>query len=79
MCLSDRDLGHSQDLRKPLYERLNDANGNDLSSFQQQYVKNRNYTLLVMGNKENIDFSLLEKYGPVTMLTEEMVFSEKTV
>lgn len=74
-----QDLGHSQDLRKPLYERLNDASGNDLSSFQQQYVKNRNYTLVVMGNKENIDFSLLEKYGPVTMLTEEMVFSEKAV
>jgi hypothetical protein len=32
-----------------------------------------------MGNKENIDFSLLEKYGPVTILTEEMVFSEKAV
>jgi predicted Zn-dependent peptidase len=74
-----QDLGYSQDLRKPLYERLNDASGNDLSSFQQQYVKNRNYTLLVMGNKENIDFSLLEQYGPITMLTEEMVFSEKAV
>jgi predicted Zn-dependent peptidase len=74
-----QDLGHSQDLRKPLYERLNDATGNDLLTFQQQYVKNRNYTLLVMGNKENIDFSLLEQYGPITMLAEEMVFSEKAV
>jgi len=74
-----QDLGLSYDLRKPLYERLNEASETDLSTFQQRYVKNRNYTLLVMGNKENIDFSLLEKSGPVTILTDEMVFSDKSV
>jgi predicted Zn-dependent peptidase len=74
-----KDLGQTQDLRKPLYERFNDANGADLSAFQHEYVKNRNYTLLVMGNKENIDFSLLEKFGPITTLTDEMVFSDKSV
>jgi predicted Zn-dependent peptidase len=74
-----KDLGQTQDLRKPLYERFNDANGADLSAFQHEYVKNRNYTLLVMGNKENIDFSLLEKFGPITMLNDEMVFSDKSV
>ncbi|MEY3322015.1 MAG: hypothetical protein RLZZ417_1598 [Bacteroidota bacterium] len=74
-----QDLGLSEDLRKPLYERLNDASKKDLSEFQHQYVKNRNYTLLVMGNKENIDFSLLEKYGSVTMLTDEMIFSDESV
>jgi len=74
-----KDLGQTQDLRKPLYERFNDANGADLSAFQHEYVKNRNYTLLVMGYKENIDFSLLEKFGPITTLTDEMVFSDKSV
>jgi hypothetical protein len=32
-----------------------------------------------MGDKENIDFSILEKSGPVTILTDEMVFSDKPV
>lgn len=74
-----QDLGLTEDLRKPLYERLYDASEEDLSAFQHQYVKNRNYTLLVMGNKENIDFSLLEKFGAVSMLTDEMIFSDESV
>jgi predicted Zn-dependent peptidase len=73
------DLGQSEDLRKPFYEHLHAAHEGDLTAFQQQYVKNRNYTLLVMGDKENIDFSILEKSGPVTILTDEMVFSDKPV
>jgi hypothetical protein len=32
-----------------------------------------------MGNKDHTDFSLLEKFGPVSLLTDEMVFADKSV
>jgi predicted Zn-dependent peptidase len=73
------DLGQSQDLRKPLYERLKDAGEKDLSEFQHNFVKNRQYNLIIMGNKDHTDFSLLEKFGPVSLLTDEMVFADKSV
>lgn len=73
------DLGQSQDLRKPLYERLKDAGEKDLSEFQHNFVKNRQYNLIIMGNKDYTDFSLLEKFGPVSLLTDEMVFADKSV
>jgi predicted Zn-dependent peptidase len=57
--------GYAHDLRKDLYETVDAARPADLLSFQEQFVRGRNYTYVVMGSKDRIDRGLLDSIGPV--------------
>jgi len=70
------DLGQSGDLRQGLYESLEACVGQDLIRFQEEYVKNRNYTLLVLGQLDAMPIARLEEFGPVEVLTPEQVFPD---
>ncbi|MBK9319498.1 MAG: hypothetical protein IPM91_12210 [Bacteroidetes bacterium] len=62
------------DLRKEIFEKVQGMQMQDIVAFQQQYLKGKKYRLAVIGNKEKIDFKMLEKYGPVTELELEQIF-----
>ena len=66
--------GFDRDIRQDLYETLLQAKPQDLIDFQNQFVKNRNYTLLVIGNKKNLDMDFLKSYGSVKELSIQEVF-----
>jgi hypothetical protein len=46
----------------------------DIKLFQEKYVKDRNYTILVLGDKNKLDMNTLEKYGKVQFLTLDEIF-----
>lgn len=71
---SYRDLGIGHDFRRDIYERLQTSRLEDLLAFQQQYVKGRAFTFLVLGSRERIDMELLASFGPVRELSMEEVF-----
>jgi predicted Zn-dependent peptidase len=71
---ANKELGHPRDLRRDLYERIQDASVQDLLDFQERYVKNRHYTFLVLGDQRSVDLSYLESFGPLTPLSLETVF-----
>lgn len=66
--------GLSYDIRKDLYGKIPTMNFEDIKKFQNNYVKNKPTTVLVLGKKENLDLKTLEKYGKVEFLTLKEVF-----
>ncbi len=64
----------NRDLRTDVYQTLEHANAADLIHYQQQHVKGRHYTWLVLGDRQHVDFKYLRKIGNVRELTMEEVF-----
>ena len=54
----DQDKGYNRDLRKDVYERLKTVTPAELKTFQEKFVKNRDYTICVLGSKESVDINL---------------------
>ena len=46
----------------------------NVKAFADKYIKNKTHTYVVLGDKKEIDFKVLEKYGKVKTLTLEEVF-----
>jgi zinc protease len=66
--------GADYDLRKDVYEKVKTATFEDVYNFQEKYVKGRKYNILVLGDKNKVDFKVLKKFGDVKELTLEEVF-----
>ena len=71
---SNRDVGHYRDLRRDLYLALQQVTSEDLVAFQQQYVKPRAYSFLVLGNRKDVDLDYLASFGPVSEYPLEEIF-----
>jgi predicted Zn-dependent peptidase len=66
--------GHTYDIRKDIFNKVPLMTFADVKKFQETYVKNKTHTILLVGDKKLLDFSLLAKYGNITYLTLEDVF-----
>ncbi|NTW33644.1 MAG: insulinase family protein, partial [Bacteroidetes bacterium] len=67
-------LGLTYDIRKDVFAKVPEMKFSDLLSFQQNYLKDKKYNILVLGNKKNLDIKTLEKYGKVEFLKLEDIF-----
>jgi predicted Zn-dependent peptidase len=67
-------LGLNQDIRQAVYSSVPQMSYDDIARFQQENIKGRNYSILVLGSKSKIDRSNLEKYGPIEELTLTDIF-----
>ena len=66
--------GYDHDMRKDIYEGMNDVDMAGLKKFFDENIKGRNYTILVMGNRDMVKKEVLETMGPVTEVTLEEIF-----
>ncbi len=66
--------GLDYDIRKDVFAAIPTMNMSELKTFQNKYIKNNKYTIMVLGDKNALDIKTLEKYGPVKFLTLEDVF-----
>lgn len=73
----NNDRGVEGDILQKRYETIRNTSKKDLINFHQQYVKDRNYTLMVLGKKENLDLDYLNQFGPVKELSMEDIFGYK--
>jgi len=71
---AQKKLGNNIDLRKEIFEKVKGLTMQDIVTFHQNVLKGKKYRMIVMGNKEKIDFKILEKYGPLTELSPEQIF-----
>ena len=62
------------DIRKNIYEEVKNMSFENLLSFHKNYIKNKSHNILLIGNKENIDFKNLRKYGEVEEISLETLF-----
>ena len=67
-------MGLNYDIRKDIFEKTPQLTFADLKEFQEKYMKNKNYTLLILGKKDKLNIEELKKYGEVVFLTLEDIF-----
>ena len=67
-------LNLDHDVRKDIFEKLPSFSMIDLKKFHETYVKNKSYTILVLGKKDQLDLKTLEGYGKVKFLSLQDVF-----
>jgi len=67
-------LGNDYDIRKDIYARVPMITFEELKSFEENHIKDKKYTILVIGKKENLDIKTLGKYGSVKFLELEEIF-----
>jgi predicted Zn-dependent peptidase len=66
--------GLDRDVRQDVYQRMQSISPEDLIKFQQENVKGRKYTLLVMGSKDRVDMDFLRSIGPVKEMNLSEIF-----
>jgi len=69
------DRGINYDIRKDVYEYMKTVNMDEFSKFFDEHVKDKNYTFLIIGDKEKVDMNVLKKLGTVKELTLEEIFN----
>jgi predicted Zn-dependent peptidase len=67
-------LGLDYDIRKDIYEQVPEMTMKDIQNFQEKYIKGKNHTILVLGDKDKLDMGALEKFGKITTLSLEELF-----
>jgi zinc protease len=63
------------DYRMDVYDAVKTIDMADLSKFYDEHVKDKKYTFLVIGDKEEVDMDVLQELGTVEKLTLEEIFS----
>ncbi len=66
--------GLDHDIRKDIYRGVQSMTMADVKAFHENYVKGRNYNILVMGKTDELDMDYLKSLGPVEYLTLEDIF-----
>jgi predicted Zn-dependent peptidase len=67
-------LGLTSDIRQAVYNNVPSMSYSDIAQFQVDNMKGRNYSILVLGNKNKIDQTKLGTYGPIQHLTLTDIF-----
>jgi predicted Zn-dependent peptidase len=77
---SARKKGLNYDVRKDIYEQVQNYTLEDVANFQAQQLKNNKYNIVLLGSKDKINFKDLNKYGQVKQLSLDEIFGyEKPV
>ncbi|MCD4693443.1 MAG: hypothetical protein K8R79_11050, partial [Calditrichales bacterium] len=67
-------LGLDYDIRKDIYDKAPNLKIEDIKTFFNKYIKDKKYTILVLGDIKEMNAKALSKYGKVKYLTLEDVF-----
>jgi zinc protease len=80
---SNKKKGFDRDIRKDAYDKISvlandrDATVAAIKKFQEEKIKGRKYTYLVLGDKDKIDMKFLETLGTVEVFTIDEIFGDK--
>ena len=72
--LNDRDMGFTKNTDKEKFKAVQAITLEDVKSTQEKWVKGRNYTYAILGDKNDLDTEFLETLGSVKYLTLEEIF-----
>ncbi|WP_034058973.1 M16 family metallopeptidase [Lacinutrix jangbogonensis] len=68
-------LGIDKDNREEMYNAIQNMTMADLRAFFNKNIKGENYNVMVVGNKNDIDFSALKKLGEVQEMDIDYLFN----
>ncbi len=69
-------LGVNYDIRKDVFEKMNTFTIADVKKFQEEMLKNKTHTVLILGDKndKDLNFKELKQFGKIkTLSTEEVL------
>ncbi len=69
-----RDMGLDCDRARAVFEKVQTMTLDDVKAVQEQWVKDRNYYYLILGDSKNLDLNYLRTLGPITFLSQEEIF-----
>ncbi len=72
--LEAQNLGNQTDIRKDIFEKVQNYQFADIKGFHDQNMKGKPLTVLVLGKIEGLDLEVLKKYGTIKVLTLKEVF-----
>ena len=67
-------FGLTYDIRKDVFNKVPKMTFADLKTFQEKYIRDKNFNILVLGKKGEIDLKTLSTYGKVESLDLQTVF-----
>lgn len=67
-------LGLDHDVRKDIYEGINNISLGDIKKFHGDYLKNKPWNIKLIGSKDKINMDDLKKYGKVVPLSIKDIF-----
>jgi predicted Zn-dependent peptidase len=70
-----KDLGIDYDIRKPIFENIQTMTLDDVKNYFDNHIQPANYSVILVGKRENIDFNYLSKIAPVRELSLEEIFN----
>jgi hypothetical protein len=71
---SAKRLGYEYDMRQDIFNNIDDYSMEEIVSFHNNNMSGNDYTILVLGSKDELDIEALRQYGPVKFLSLEDVF-----
>ena len=71
---ANMERGINYDVRKDVYQKIQNTTVQDLKQFQETYVKGRHYTILGLGSKDRIEMNYLKSLGDVIEMKLQDVF-----
>ena len=69
-----RDLGLKNDINKMVYEKVQGMTLDDVVKFQQENVKDRKYTVCILGRISDFDLRGLSKWGYLKQVSTKEIF-----
>jgi len=69
------DRGIDYDIRKDVYDYVNTVDMDNFYAFFDEYIKGNNYSILILGSKDELDMNVLGQLGTVKELTLEELFN----
>jgi len=67
-------LGLTYDIRKDIFEKVSGMTLNEVTAFNEKFIRGKTRTYVILGKESEMDFKALESFGPVTRLTLEELF-----
>ena len=72
---SNNKRGIDYDIRKDIYNKVKNMSMDEFKEFFNNHISGKNYTFLVMGDRDRVDMNVLAKIGVVKELTLEEIFN----
>ncbi len=69
--------GIDYDIREEMYNTIQNMTMEDLKAFFDENIKDGNYTVMVIGNKNDVDLNVLRKMGTVEEIDLDYLFNFK--
>ena len=72
--LSAKWLGIDYDINRRIYESLPNLQLSDIVRFEQQYMANKPYRYVILGDEKELDTKSLEQIAPIKRVSTEDIF-----